>query len=141
MSKVSHLPKSVPNKELPFSLKVKGSSSGHPYEGDFVVKVPGVREMGKIGIELARLNEGVPLESLDRSTATLHNAIAFLKVALIVGPKWFKNDKLDETEEGMDFGLDTDDVNVPIEIFKKAEGLVSDWHKSLRGAPDAEAQN
>ena len=59
MSRVSHLPKNVPSKEIPFKFKVKGSVNvNHTYEGDFVVKVPGVREMSKIGVELARLNDG-----------------------------------------------------------------------------------
>jgi len=135
MSKVSHLPKNVPSKELPFKIKVKGSVSGHSYTGDFVVRVPGVRAMGQIGVELARLNDGIPLEHLDKNTARLHNSLAYLKVALIKGPKWFVNTLDDAEEEGMDYGLDTDDINVPIEIFRKADKMVQDWYESLNGQP------
>lgn len=120
MSRVSHLPKNIPNKEIPFKIKVKGSVSRHAYTGDFVVKVPSVRDMGRIGVELAKLNDGIPLEMLDRSTAHLNNAIAFLRVALVKAPNWFVNSLDDEDEQGMEYGLDTDDLNVPVEIFKQA---------------------
>ena len=138
MSRTSHLPKNVPFKELPFSLNVKGSSTGFAYTGDFVVKVPSVRETGRIGVELARLSDGVPLEALDNSTANLHNAIAFLRVCLVSAPKWFTNTAEDDGEEGMDFGLDTHDFNVPVEIFKKANKLVLEWNKALKGQPKDE---
>lgn len=141
MSKISHLPKSVPHKDLPFKFKLKGSvNKDHTYEGDFVVRVPTGREMGRIGIEVAKLNDGIPLEMIDRGTANLHNSIAFLKVCLIQGPKWFMNTPNDPDEEGMDFGLDTLDVNIPLQIFKKANDLVSSWHKALRGSPNEEPE-
>lgn len=138
MSKVSHLPKSVPSKELPFKIKIKGSATGHLYEADFTVVVPGGREMGRIGLELSRLNEGIPYESLDQSTANLHNAIAFLKVLLKEAPPWFRNSSTDEAEEGMDYGLDTVDINVPITIFREADKKVKEWYKSLKGQPKSD---
>lgn len=141
MSKVSHLPKSIPSKELPFKIKLKGSVTNHPYEGDFMVVVPTVKEMGKIGLELARLNGGIPLDSLDTSTANLHNAIAYLKVLLKTGPAWFMNEGSDEVEEGMDYGLDTLDVNVPVTIFREADKKIKDWYKSLKGQPKSEEVN
>ena len=140
MSKVSHLPKSIPSKEIPFKVKLKGSATGHPYEGDFTVIVPTVREMGKIGLELARLNGGLSLDSLDSSTATLHNAVAYLKVLLKTGPAWFFNDAGNEAEEGMDYGLDTIDINVPVTIFREADKKVKDWYKSLKGQPKSDDQ-
>lgn len=136
MSKVSHLPKSVPSKEIPFSIKIKGAvNKDHSYEGTFVVRVPEARQMGQLGIELAKLNDGVPLEMLDRNTRNLHNAIAYLKTNLVQAPKWFKNSRDDEDEEGMDYGLDTMDLNVPVEIFQQADKAVVKWHKSLKGQP------
>jgi hypothetical protein len=136
MSRVSHLPKSVPSKELAFKFKAKGSTTGHPYSGDFVVVVPQVRQMSRIGVELARLSDGVPFESLDKNTAALNNAIAFLKVCLKEGPAWFMNSPRDEKEEGMDYGLDTEDVNIPVEIFRQADAAVKGWYDSLKGQPD-----
>jgi hypothetical protein len=136
MSKVSHLPKTVPSKEIPFKIKVKGAvNKDHTYEGDFVVRVPETRQMSQMGIELARLNDGVPLEMLDRNTRNINNAIAYLKVNLVKGPAWFVNNMEDSVEEGMDYGLDTLDINVPIAIFQEADKLISKWHKSLRGQP------
>lgn len=140
MSKISHLPKSVPPKEIPFSLKIKGSNTKFQYTGDFVVKVPNLREMTQIGVELGRLNNGVPLELLDRSTANMHNAIAFLKVALIKGPNWFMNQANDKDEEGMEYGLDTIDVNVPMEIFRKADKCLTEWYKALDGQPKDDSE-
>lgn len=137
MSKVSHLPKSVPSKEIPFRIKVKGAvHKSHTYEGEFTVRVPEVRQMSQLGLELAKLNDGIPLEMLDKNTANLNNAIAYLRVNLIKGPAWFVNDKNDAEEEGMAYGLDTMDINVPIEIFRQADKAVKKWYDSLKGQPD-----
>ncbi len=136
MSRVSHLPKSVPSKDLAFKFKTKGSTTGHAYSGDFIVIVPQTRQMSRIGVELARLGDGIPFESLDKNTAALNNAIAFLKVCIKEGPAWFMNMPSDPREEGMDFGLDTEDVNVPVEIFRQADNLVKGWYESLKGQPE-----
>lgn len=137
MSKVSHLPKRVPPKEIPFKLKIKGSvNKDHTYEGDFVVKVPMTREVGQIGIELAKLSDGIPLHMLDKSTATLNNAVAYLRVSLVEAPKWFTNSPDDEDEEGISYGLDTLDFNIPIEVFRAADKAVKAWYKALRQQPE-----
>jgi hypothetical protein len=136
MSKVSHLPKIIPSKEIPFKIKTSGAVTGHTYEGEFVVKVPSVREMSRIGLELARLNDGIPFEMLDKSTAALNNALAFLRITLTEAPKWFVNDSTDLKEEGMAYGLDTLDVNVPMEVFRVADKKVRAWHEALQGQPN-----
>lgn len=141
MSRVSHLPKSIPSKELPLKFKVKGAITGHTYAGDFVIVVPQPRQMSRIGVELARLNDGVPFESLDSNTAALNNAIAFLRVCVKEGPAWFVNTREDEKEEGIDYGLDTDDINVPVELFKQADALVKGWYDSLKGQPEDNAKS
>ena len=129
MSKIAGLPKSLPSKEIPFSVKIKGSFSKHTYTGDFTVKVPSVAEISRIGVELARLNDGVPLEALDISTGNLNNCIAFLKVTLKDAPEWFT-----DGVEGLDYGLNTLDVNVAPEVFKKANDLIEGWQKKVRGS-------
>jgi len=125
MSNYKDLPKSLPPRELPFSFKCTGFVTKEKYEGDFVVNVPTVRDMSNIGIELARINRGVSFESLDRATATLNNAIAYLRVTLSKAPKWFTDD--------MDYGFDTLDSNVAIGIFNQASDLVDDWHGKIQG--------
>lgn len=140
MSRVSHLPKAVPSKELPFKFKAKGSITGHSYSGDFIALVPQVRQMSRIGVELARLNDGIPFELLDKNTAALNNAIAFLKVCLKEAPAWFTNSPDDPREEGMDFGLDTEDINVPVEIFRQADALIKGWYELLKGQPSDETK-
>jgi hypothetical protein len=132
MSRISHLPKNIPNKEIPFKIKVKGSISKKVYEGDFIVSIPTVRDMSKIGVELSRLSDGIPFEMLDKTTAGINNAVAFLKVTLKDAPAWFINPAEDSEEEGMDYGLDTVDMNVPIEIFAEAQKATSKWYKNLR---------
>ena len=125
MSKVGHLPKTVPSREIPFQFKGTGSTTDDKYEGSFTVKVPGVREVSQQGVELARINGGVPQESLDYITATLNNALASLSVYLIDAPEWFTKD--------MESGMETLDYNIPIEIFKQADQAISDWRQSLKG--------
>jgi hypothetical protein len=136
MSRISNLPKNLPSKEIPFSIKIKGSVSGKQYTGDFVVSIPTVREMSKIGVEVARLSEGIPLEMLDKTTAGINNAVGFLKVTLKSAPAWFTNAADDASEEGMDYGLDTLDMNIPVEIFSQAQKSMSNWYKALKAPTD-----
>jgi hypothetical protein len=128
MEKIKGLPKSLPPKELPFSISLKGSfNTNHTYVGDFVVRVGGTREMSRMGLELAKLNRGVKFEDLDLGTAILHNSIAFLKAYLVEAPEWFTS------PSGMDYGLDTMDTNIPLEIFAEAEKQILQWKESVRG--------
>lgn len=136
MSRISHLPKNIPVKEIPFSIKIKGSVSGKMYTGDFVVVIPSVREMSRIGVEVARLSDGIPLEMLDKTTAGINNAIAFLKVTLKSAPAWFINSPSDSDEEGIDYGLDTLDMNIPVEVFSAAQKATSNWYKALRASAE-----
>lgn len=134
---MANLPKALPSKEIPFNFKSLGITTKRSYEGTFTVNVPSVRDMSRIGVELSRINDGVPLELLDRSTAALNNALAFLKISLKEAPKWFTDT---EQEGGMGHGMDTLDVNVPIEIFKQANELVGNWHKSLQVTDEPESK-
>lgn len=134
MSKVSHLPKSVPSKEIPFKLDIYGSTfTKHRYKGDFTVRVPGVKEMTQIGVEIARLNDGVAFEHLDEDTRLLTHAIATLRVCLVSAPAWFQNRSDDPNEEGMDYGRETLDANVPVLVYAEANRLVKEWRASLQG--------
>ena len=69
-----------------------------------------------------------PLEALDLSTANLNNCIAFLKVSLSDAPEWFT-----DNTEGVAYGMNTLDVNLAPEVFKKANKLIESWQKRVRG--------
>lgn len=138
MSKVSHLPKNVPSKEIPFAYSGKGNLTGHEYSGDFVVKVPDARALSRIGLELAKLGQGVPFEHLDENTQKLHNALAYIRTVVVEAPNWFRNTPEDAKEPGMDFGLAADDLNVPIEIFLEADKKIEGWKNALKGIPKIE---
>ena len=140
MSNNNALPSTIPSKEIPFTLQIIGSTTQHTYNGDFIVKVPSVRDMSRVGVCLARLNFGVSMSDLDTSTANLNNAIAFLQVCLVDAPKWFTN-AAEAKEPGISFGLDTLDINVPVEIFRKANELVDAWHVSLKASFKSEQIN
>lgn len=120
------LPQVLPPKEIPFSIDMVGSRTGSKYEGNFVVKIPTVKDMSRIGLELAKLNGGVRFEDLDRNTAVLNNAIAYLRVLLIDSPKWFV-----DVNEG-DCGLNMLDVDVVGAIFSQAEEKISEWYEIIR---------
>lgn len=134
MRKFEDLAKTLPPREIPFEIKVEGNVTGIEYEGKFTVKVPLVQDMSRLGVELARLNNGVPHEDLDIGTATLNNAIAYLKVLLVEAPEWFYK------QEQMNYGLNTLDSNVAIAIFDQAENKVSDWKKAIRGGKKGEKE-
>ena len=127
MSEVKGLSRTLPPKEIPFQFECTGAITSRDYKGSFTVKVPSVREMSQIGLELSRINQGIPLESLDVNTARLNNAIAFLTVTLTQAPDWFTS------EDDVDYGFGTLDVNLITTLFRQASGLVDDWHKTVRG--------
>lgn len=135
MSNIKGLPKTIPSKEIPFDIELTGNVTKEKYSGSFVIKVPGTRERSRIGIEIAKLNGGVRFDDLDEATALLHNAVAFLRVLLIDAPDWFVKR---EDQQGMDYGLDTLDYNVAVDIFLQANHKILEWQKALRGkASDA----
>jgi hypothetical protein len=136
MSKINNLPKTLPEKEMPFEYSGVGELTQHKYTGSFVVRVPSTREISKIGIEVAKLSGGVPPDLLDNATIALNRAIAFLSVCLVESPAWFCNSPDDEQEAGISYGLDSHDLNIPIEIYKKADELVEGWHQKLRQGND-----
>lgn len=140
MSKISHLPKTLPPKELPFEFQGIGDLSGHKYSGSFVVRVPTNRDLLSIGTENARLANGVSMELLENGAAVFNRAIAFLKVCLIDAPAWFINSPDHPNEEGISYGLDSYDINIPIEIFKLAEEKVQGWHNTLKGSKNDSAK-
>jgi hypothetical protein len=119
------LPISLPSKELPFNIEVLGAFTSYKYAGSFVVKVPHVSDMGKIGIEVAKLCGGIPSEELPIETALLFNAVAFLRVLLIDAPEWFTQ------KDQLDYGLNSVDPNVVIEVFNEAKKKVDGWYALL----------
>lgn len=136
MSKISNLPKTLPEKKIPFEYEGEGETTGHKYKGSFVVQVPQTREISQMGIELAKLCGGIPADLLDSRTGALNRAIAFLSVCLVDAPAWFVNSPDNEEEAGVSYGLDSHDLNIPIEIYKKADELVEGWHQKLRQKPN-----
>jgi len=127
MTKSKNLPTTLPPKEITFSLSVKGSVTKQEFSGDFMVKIPTVRDMSRIGIELAKLNGGVKFEHLDPDTAILNNGVAYLRVLLVEAPKWFIE------PEQLDYGMNTVDSNIVMEVFNAAQEKVNNWYKALKG--------
>ena len=121
----------VPSKHIPFRISVVGETTGKRYEGDFIVSVPSVGDISRIGVELSRLNQGLPVEFLDENTATINTSLAFLRVALKDAPAWFVNLEDDKKAPGMNFGMDTLDYNIPREIFMAANAKVMAWRKAI----------
>ena len=141
MGKLSNLPKTLPTKDIPFEYEGVGQLSGHKYpKSTFVVRVPSTRDLTRIGVETAKLSGGVPTDMLDGVTGSLNRAIAFLTVTLAEAPAWFINHPENTVEEGMSYGLDAYDLNIPIEIYQKADELIEGWHAKVRGAHDKKAK-
>lgn len=133
---MQQLPSSLPPKELPFTLEIEGSVTGKKYSGNFIVTVPKVQDMGRIGVEIAKLTGGIPLHQLPQETAILFNAVAYLKVLLIMAPDWF-------VQSGeLDYGMNTLDPNIVIEVFNSAREKVDGWYLLIRPkAPEEEKVN
>ncbi len=132
---MQELPSSLPPKDLPFTIDIEGSITQKKYSGNFIVTVPKVQDMGRIGVEIAHLTGGIPLHQLPQETAVLFNAVAYLKVLLIMAPDWFvKADQLN-------YGMNTLDPNIAIEVFNVAREKVDLWYNSVRPKTDEEKVN
>jgi len=57
--------------------------------GTFTVRRLDIGAKGRIGIHVARLNGGQPLDSIDHGTFRLHNVIAYLREAIVAAPQWW----------------------------------------------------
>jgi hypothetical protein len=62
---------------------------GAIWDGDFTAKRLNNRDMTEVGVRRARMCGGVPLESLDETTATMTSMIAHFQVALKSFPTWW----------------------------------------------------
>lgn len=80
------------SKELRFTKRFTMTihhEDGTVEEGEFNIKRPTIGEQGRIGVLMAELRQDKPLHSIDRNTATLHEAIATCSVVVTKAPPWW----------------------------------------------------
>lgn len=123
MNKLKHLPKSIPDKDQEFELKVTGTLTKEKYLGTFKCRIPNLRTQAQIAKTKAFLNAGYD-ESLDAQAKNLHHMVSYLKHTITEAPEWFS-----ESESGYDLY----DVNVVEEIYRKVLGYEEAWLKKIWG--------
>lgn len=72
--------------EQSFTLDYADDKEGKTYHGSFTVKRLTIGDVGRRGVEKARLNGS---ENVDVFTDQLHHMVAHLVVALVKQPDWF----------------------------------------------------
>lgn len=67
-------------------------------EGDIVIKRPTIGDQARIGVLMAEMREDRPPSSLDMTTFTLHQWIAYCKVVVTQAPPWFVPEEMFDPE-------------------------------------------
>lgn len=86
------------SKTYTFNQKIH-TMDGQVREGTFKAKYMGVSARLRIGTIRAKLLDGAPASSMDVLTDDLAYMIAYLTVALIELPSWFRYDDMEEISE------------------------------------------
>ena len=94
-----------------FSVSLVGESTGKPYSGDFVVKTVLTRRDAFIADERRRLVIGSNAESVPPGLNSEAFVLGQLMVRIVESPTWWRDS---------DGGLNMEDLNVTMELFKLA---------------------
>lgn len=128
MSEIKHLPKTIPNRDHEFTIKVVGDLTKESYEGEFQCKIPNLKTQSLIAKTKAFYNAGFDV-TLDVSIKNLHHMVAYCKHTITKAPEWFL---------ASDYGYDLYDENVLTEIYLKIVEHEEKWLESVWGKKDKE---
>ena len=120
MMTLKELEKSIPETDISFYFDDShGVATGIHYRGDFQMCIMRYQDKMRLRKYLTELNKGIDTES-EASYATMqyNYHIAYLKYAIIEGPKWWKDSNC---------GLELLDDNVVIDLYEKVAGLEKEW--------------
>lgn len=89
------------NKDMRFTKRfrmVYRTDDGEVLQGEFTIKRPTIGETSKIGVIMAELREDKPLSAIDRTTAALHEWIAYCQVVVTKAPPWWNTESIYDSE-------------------------------------------
>ncbi len=118
---VKHLPKTIPDKDLDFSIDIQGNLTKENYVGDFKFRIPNLRTRTQIAKIKTLMSGGL---ELDPSTRDQHQMLAYLKATITSSPVWFTQS---------DSGYDLYDMNVVEAIYEKILELEETWLEKIWG--------
>lgn len=68
-------------------------------KGNFTAKIPGVMQRARMGVQRAKMSDGVNPENLDSVTDDIIFVVSYLETMLIERPAWFDWELVEDFEE------------------------------------------
>lgn len=121
MNKVNALPDEMPSTTHMFQFDIVGSVTKKRYLGEFVCKIPTLKDQSSIAKYEAYLNGEFPVY-LNAGVQKLHKWIAYLKYTLTDTPRFWK-----ESNDGFDLM----DPNVIEALYDEVISFEEKWFKQI----------
>jgi hypothetical protein len=125
------LPESLPDLNHTFQVDLVGNVTKKRFLGDFVCKIPTIKDQAMIAKHEAFLNGEYPVY-LNPGVLKIHKQIAYLKYTLIDVPKFWRES---------DGGYDLRDPNVVSYVYDQVLEFEKEWYQQIWGEDeDGQAQ-
>jgi hypothetical protein len=131
MSKINNLEPKLPETSKTFQIDIRGSATNQRFLGEFVCKIPTLKDQSNIAREQARLNGEYP-DFLNSGVKQLHQELAYLKYTLIDVPKFWRDS---------DLGFELRDQNVVNAVYEEVLKFEDEWLKAIWGDESNEQSN
>lgn len=132
MNKVNNLQEDFPDKNHEFQIDILGRITKRRYVGDFVCKIPTIKDQAMIAKHEAHLNGEFPVY-LDGGIQKIHKMIAYLRFTLTDYPKFWRDS---------DLGYELHDDNVIKAIYDEVIAFENEWLQKVWGiAEESESES
>lgn len=123
MNKINDLPEDLPETSHTFQIDIVGAVTKRKFVGEFVCKIPTIKEQAQIAKYEVFLNGDNPV-FLNAGVLKVHKQIAYLKYTLTDIPKFWRD------SEG---GYDLRDPNVIAAVYDEVLAFEEKWYKQIWG--------
>lgn len=119
------MPDDIPDTLHEFQIDLLGSITKRKFAGEFVCKIPTIKDQALIGKHEAYLNGEFPVY-LNESILKVHKRIAYLKYTLVEVPRFWKNS---------DGGYELRDPNIIEAVYDEVIRFEEKWYLQIWGEP------
>jgi hypothetical protein len=120
----------LPDTTGEFSIDLIGSVTKKRFLGEFVCKLPTIKDQAKIAVYESSLNGEFPM-NLNSGVLNIHKKIAYLRFTLIDIPKFWRDS---------DLGYDLRDPNIIDAVYTEVLSFEDRWVKDVWGEEVVDGQ-
>lgn len=123
MNKINELASTIPDTNHRFQIDLIGSVTKQKFLGEFICKIPTIKDQAQIAKYEAYLNGEFPVY-LNQGVLNVHKWIAYLKFTLVDIPLFWKESEL---------GYNLRDPNIIEAVYDEVLAFEETWYKTIWG--------